>query len=111
MNKKYTSQTQVLNLICTHTITNPIPQNKVCEITNLDAREVRRAIETLRRAGWLICASYDSNQGGYYLAQSKEEYERFSKSLKNKAVSIFITIQKMGKAAVNLPTQLNLFTE
>lgn len=53
-----------------------------------DAREVSRLAERERRAGFPICATTNSENPGYYLAESAEEFERYIQSLDRRLQNI-----------------------
>lgn len=62
-------------------------------------RTMRGAIESLRRRGCLICHR-KGNDGGYYLAKSKDEYEDFRiREYKSRIISLAATLREMDKSA------------
>ncbi|MHB0922581.1 MAG: hypothetical protein ACYC3H_01275 [Bellilinea sp.] len=64
-----------------------------------DEKEVRDSIHRLRRMGFLICAR-SGNNGGYYMARSLKEYERFElKELTSKISDMSETRSIMREAA------------
>ena len=68
-------------------------------ITTPDDRPMRKAIEELRKEGFLICHRKGSD-GGYYMAGSKEEYEDFrAREYKSRIVSLADTLREMDKSA------------
>ena len=67
-----------------------------------DDRAMRKAIENLRKQGYLICHRKDSDgcYGGYYIAASKAEYEDFrTREYKSRIISLADTLRGMDKAA------------
>lgn len=64
-----------------------------------DDRLMRKAIEDLRKRGFLICHRKGSD-GGYYMAANKAEYEDFrSREYKSRIVSLADTLRMMDKSA------------
>ena len=64
-----------------------------------DDRQMRQAIENLRKNGCLICHR-KGKRGGYYMAANKAEYEDFrAREYKSRIVSLADTLRKMDKAA------------
>ena len=57
-------------------------------ITGLTARELRKAVETLRRAGHVIISS----DNGYYFPETVEELRRHINKESRRARSIFFTL-------------------
>ena len=64
---------------------------------NLYDRAVRKSIERLRQAGQHICNR--GNGAGYYIADSREEYERFKEYYLGPAYPKFMAAKKMDEAA------------
>ncbi|MBP7213305.1 MAG: hypothetical protein KBA03_03640 [Anaerolineaceae bacterium] len=64
-----------------------------------DDRKMRKAIENLRRAGFLICFKPGS-PGGYYMAQNMAEYTDYKRrEIKSRISSLATTMSEMDKAA------------
>ncbi len=64
----------------------------------VEDRQLRRQIQMLRKEGHLICAS--SGAGGYYLADSLDEYAAFADSeYRSKIVDMSTTLAAMDRAA------------
>ena len=64
-----------------------------------DDRAMRAGIESLRKQGYLICHR-KGKDGGYYLAQSKAEYEDFRvREYKSRIISLADTLREMDKSA------------
>jgi DNA-binding transcriptional regulator PaaX len=62
-------------------------------------RAVRQAIHDLRRAGWLICSA-PGEDGGYYLAATREEFDEFcQRELHPKAMDMLETESAMKASA------------
>lgn len=65
----------------------------------LDDRPMRKAIEELRKKGYLICHRKGKG-GGYYFARSKSEYEDFRvREYRSRIISLADTMRKMDQAA------------
>ncbi len=89
----------ILTLIQAASFQHPIKQAELCALTGLDAREVRREVERLRRAGWLICSSRDNRRGGYWLASTGGEFAAWSRTARAGAQSVFKTLSRMRRSA------------
>jgi len=63
-------------------------------------RKVRRAIEQLRGAGWLIGSSTSGE--GYYTISSQAEYEEFRRQYTARAYQVIETTKQMDEAANRL---------
>ncbi len=71
----------VLRTVTRYTAARPISRGELVAAVAMmgfhaSERQVRETIKTLRRHGHLIC-SMPGNDGGYYLARSRREYEDF----------------------------------
>lgn len=61
-------------------------------ILGLTSRQITKGIEIERRAGWPICAScYEPR--GYYLAESRDEMERYCHSLAHRHREVERTLE------------------
>lgn len=58
-------------------------------ITGLNDRELRKAVETLRRDGYVIISS----ESGYYYPETVEEVKRYISKESKRARSIFFTLR------------------
>lgn len=58
-------------------------------ITGLTSRELRKAVETLRRDGYVIISS----DNGYYYPETVEEVKRYIGKESRRARSIFFTLR------------------
>ena len=68
-------------------------------ISRKDDRAMRKAIENLRKLGVLICHR-KGEDGGYYLAWTKVEYEDFrTREYKSRIISLADTLREMDKSA------------
>ncbi|MFZ3150232.1 MAG: hypothetical protein WA116_00955 [Anaerolineaceae bacterium] len=66
----------------------------------IEERAVRDVIKNLRRKGYLICA-LPGVEGGYYIAQSRKEYEEFrQKEYIAKISDMSKTVRAMDTAAI-----------
>ena len=68
-------------------------------------RDISRGIEYERRQGVPIIASYDSERGGYYLAETAEELQRYCDILDRRAREMRTTSSILLLTAAKLPTQ------
>lgn len=68
-----------------------ISSSRLCEALGLTKRQLTKAIEAERRAGFPICANCDSEQAGYYKPANNEELEEYCNKLKHRAIEIFKT--------------------
>jgi len=71
----------VLRVITPYGFAMPISRGELVAKTAMmgfqaSERQVRETIKTLRRDGHLICST-PGNDGGYYMARSRQEYEDF----------------------------------
>ena len=82
---------------------NAITGRELCELLNINMRQLTLAIESERRAGQPICAATGKTPG-YYLAATREEMERYGMALHHRAGEIYKTRRACLKAAKNLPT-------
>ena len=62
----------------------------LCSLLGISIRDVTAIIEKERRAGYPICAS-TGGKPGYYLAENREEMERYCRSLLKRAGEIHKT--------------------
>ena len=53
----------------------PVTRGKLCELTGLEDRDVRRAIEDLRKKGFPVMSS--PRVAGYWLARSEKEVTNY----------------------------------
>lgn len=72
---------------------NGVHLSTLCNITGLNSRLVRKAIERMRRAGLVIL----SGQNGYYEPINVEELEEYIKHTERAAKSIFLTLKSARK--------------
>lgn len=99
-------EAEVLKQINGRRYDNPISRNVLAGmlryqklLMSKDDRPMRNAIETLRRAGYLICHKKDEPDG-YYLAVSKAEYEDFrTREYRSRIQKMAETMRQMDKAA------------
>lgn len=79
---------------------NAVHGTELAQYVNMDARELRQAIEKLRRNGVIIASS----QKGYYYPANTGELAAFVRKEERRARSVFYTI----KAARQLLKQLEV---
>ncbi len=63
--------------------------SELCTITGLNSRNVRKAIEKMRRAGVVIA----SGENGYFIPETATELERYIRRTEKTARSIFYTLK------------------
>lgn len=73
---------------------NAVPRRELMVRTGLNDRQLRRAIEDERRAGYLICSSVDCKRGGYYRHDPKKpaELREYVRQMEKHARSTFYTL-------------------
>lgn len=76
---------------------------ELCKALNLNARDLTQAVADERRAGKPICASSNNKRPGYFLAATKEEMQRYCRSLNHRAGEIHKTRRACIKAMEKLP--------
>ena len=86
-------------------VSNATPGRQLCSLLGITPRELTKAVENERRSGQPICASSDSSNPGYYLAESREEMERYCRALWHRAGEIFKTRRACLQALEQLPQQ------
>lgn len=74
----------VLRTVSRYTAARPISRGELVAAVAMmgfhaKERQVRETIKTLRRQGHLIC-SMPGNDGGYYMAKNRQEYEDFRRA-------------------------------
>lgn len=82
---------------------NARSSDDLCSLLGISKRELTQAVNRERRAGAPICASSDSKHHGYYLAENKEEMQRFCRSLFHRAGEIHKTRRACLASMENLP--------
>lgn len=68
---------------------NAISMRAIARKTELSERNVRKAVESLRRAGECIV----SDASGYYLPETREEVARYIRRIERTAKSHFYTLR------------------
>jgi len=81
---------------------NALTGKTLCQALGINARELTAAIERERREGQPICAS-TGDPPGYYLAASRDEMERYCRSLYHRAGEIHRTRNACLKTLDSLP--------
>lgn len=81
---------------------NARTSKELCKVLNITPRELTRAVQQERRAGQPICAATGTKKG-YYLAESKEEMQRFCTALLHRAGEIHKTRRACIKTIEHLP--------
>ena len=72
-------------------------------LLGLTKRQLTKAVEAERRAGWPICANTTEHRG-YYLAESREEMEAYCKRLKHRQREIGKTRRACLASLDSLPS-------
>lgn len=89
----------ILSSICGHTRQNPMPRKDLTVFAPKDVRDpdrwVRDQIHKMRIQGTPICSS--SCEGGYWIAESLEDYLRFDKQYTAHARKIFKASKAMRR--------------
>ena len=78
---------------------------ELAEILGIDRRGISALVERERRGGKPICATCDSKTPGYYIPATREEMERFCRSLRHRAGEIFKTRAALLKMLDSLPAE------
>ena len=68
---------------------NAVNAEQLSMITGLNDRELRKAVERLRRGGYVIISS----ESGYYYPETVEEVKRYIGKESRRARSIFFTLR------------------
>jgi hypothetical protein len=76
---------------------------ELCELLHIDKRALTAAIERERRAGSPICASCDGTKPGYFLAETRDEMEKYCSSLHHRAAEIYKTRKACLQSLEALP--------
>lgn len=79
---------------------NAINGRDICDLLDINRRDLQAAVNRERRAGQPICASTGSGNriAGYYLAANKEEMQSYCNSLQHRAGEI----HRVRKACLSL---------
>lgn len=67
-------------------------------------RIITKAVEHAIKDGAPICSSTDGKSGGYYLAESQEDAERYAARLDHRAAEIAERAAAIRRTAPTLPT-------
>ena len=81
---------------------NAITGKIICKNLGISQRDLTAAVEQERRQGKPICAS-TGKPPGYFLAATKEEMQRYCRSLKHRAQEINKTMRACSKTMEELP--------
>lgn len=76
---------------------NAVSRRELSALTGIEDRQLRRQIAKERRAGVLILSSSESN-GGYYRAASREELQRYVRSMQSRSKEILTVIRTAEEA-------------
>ena len=79
---------------------NAVSRRELSALTGIEDRQLRRQIAKERRAGVLILSSSESN-GGYYRAASREELQRYVRSMQSRSKEILTVIRTAEEALQN----------
>lgn len=80
---------------------NAVRSKVLCAVAGLNERELRRAVETLRRQGVPILSS----NRGYYLPANIAEFDRFIERESRRARSTFLTLRAIKRLRRELALQ------
>lgn len=75
----------------------------LCDLLNLQPRDLTQAIEKERREGKAICASSSNKTPGYYIPSNQREMREYCKSLLHRAGEIHKTRQACLQLIDQLP--------
>lgn len=76
---------------------NAVSRRELSALTGIEDRQLRRQIAKERRAGALILSSSEIN-GGYYRAASREELQRYVRSMQSRCREILAVIRTAEEA-------------
>lgn len=76
-----------------------VPAKDLAARIGLTERNVRAAIEQLRRAGYLVGSASSGERPGFYLIITREELEDTARHMTSRARHIFTTVSAMRRAA------------
>lgn len=76
---------------------NAVSRRELSSLTGIEDRQLRRQIAKERRAGALILSSSEIN-GGYYRAASREELQRYVRSMQSRCREILAVIRAAQEA-------------
>lgn len=76
---------------------NAVSRRELSALTGIEDRQLRRQIAKERRAGALILSSSEIN-GGYYRAASREELQRYVRSMQSRCREILAVIRAAQEA-------------
>ena len=82
---------------------NATSSTDLCQILNVDRRELARQIMIERRQGIPICASCNGRNPGYYLAEDQETMDRYCKVLRKRMGEIAKTYRALKGCIDALP--------
>lgn len=79
---------------------NALTMEELKVMTGLHSRKITQAVQDARRRGIAVLSS--SHPGGYYLAETEEEKQRFVYSLRHRARETAFTLQCLERAKVEV---------
>lgn len=82
---------------------NAVTAKQLCNLLNMNHRELTKAITAERRAGQPICAVVGGFVKGYFLAANKREMELYYRSLSHRLKEIRATATACKKSIKELP--------
>ena len=77
---------------------NALSNEHLQNVTGLGSRQVTQAVQDARRRGVPVLSS--SHPGGYYIAATEEEKERFLRSMGHRAKEIIATLRCLERTKV-----------
>lgn len=75
----------------------PADRYQMAKFFQTSEREIRETIKALRKMKKPICSS--SSEGGYWMAESWEDYLRFKAEYGHRAVDVLDTVRQMDEGA------------
>ena len=82
---------------------NAVSQQQLCDVTHMNRREVRQAVENARRQGAPICSTCKGDNGGYYMPTCKQEANMYLRMQRHRINSAKATMKPVKQAMKNLP--------
>lgn len=83
---------------------NAVSRRELSALTGIEDRQLRRQIAKERRAGVLILSSSESN-GGYYRAASREELQRYVRSMQSRCREI-LAVTRAAQEAIEAEREI-----
>ena len=94
-------QAGLVSLLAGRSSANPITSKEIERALGLPGSQIRDMVRELRREGQLIGSASDRHgrKGGYYIIETREEYDDTRQHLVNRLTSLSNTLKRMDAAA------------